>query len=196
MKTILSYILFIFLSNHVLAFDFKLQPGELKYLPKYCASKLDPKNHTDGLARTLFGHENSMHMHHYCAGLAYILRGDRAIGMEDSKRRFLYERGVAEIGYLEQRMTSDFRIKYEMYYQKGYALSKVGRDIESVGYFLKAIDNQPKYIKAHRALFDFYFDSQQFDEARKTITRALEIAPNSSSLKRRLRKLGNVKGNN
>lgn len=190
MKNILFLILILAYSTTVSAFDFVLQPGELKFLPKYCHAKLDPKlSGPDSMARNFFGHENSRHMHHYCAGLAYIHRGDKAIGADSTKRRFLYERAAAEIGYMEQHMSPDFRIRYELFFNKGYALSKVGRGAEAIIYFQKAIDEEPKYLKAHRAIFDYYFELNQLERATDVITRALEISPNSSSLKRRLKKL-------
>jgi tetratricopeptide (TPR) repeat protein len=68
-------------------------------------------------------------------------------------------------------------------------LSELGQVGEAVQHYQLAIKAKRNYTPAYARLSELYLKSNQVDEARKILESGLKAKPNSSALKRRLKKL-------
>lgn len=156
--------------------DYAISAKEIMLLPPFCRG-LSIGNYSEDAQQF---HQNikvpGSHTHHFCHGMKFILRND-------------YQYALNEFEYVEGHSTSDnVMLTYNALY-KGYAYENLGKTQKALEYYNKAINLNPKNVKAYKMLSSFYKKSGQNDNAIETLKKGLEAVPNSKNLKKRLEKL-------
>lgn len=132
-------------------------------------------------------------MHHYCWGL---MRTNRALLIARTKRMrtFYLETSIGEFDYVLQNATADFILLPEILSKKGENLIRLGKGPVGVRELERAIELKADYWPPYAALSDYYKDTGDLAKAREILEKALSVAPEAKSLKRRLAELDNARG--
>lgn len=168
---------------------FNPSEAELALLPAYCVPRAfhwgnDTSHPEVRRWRSVFG-DNYSHMHHYCQGLLYLLRGNlKPLGSHQAYINF--KKAVGNLEYMESRASSDFSLMPELYLKKAQALSRMDQPREAVGAFRRSIELKPDYVPAYAALSDFYIIQGRSELARKVLREGLSAVPDANTLQRRL----------
>jgi tetratricopeptide (TPR) repeat protein len=122
--------------------------------------------------------------HHFCSGMAEIIRGDQG----DKKS---YNYAIQEFDYVLGRSTSlsQNELMDSAHLYKAEALGKLGQSAPALQEYNKAIQLNPKYHQAYARLADFYLKLGMKQDALDTVNVGLKFSPNSKGLRNRLRKL-------
>ena len=152
-------------------------------LPQYCKDRQAGRG--DKWRKT-FG-DTYIHMHHYCAG---IFAEQKAKSTMDQRERVGWlQRVVSQMRYVSDSCDTRCVLYPELHTRWGWALSEQGQVGEAVRHYQLAIKAKRNYTLAYVRLSELYLDLNQPDEARKILQSGLKARPNSSALKKRLKKL-------
>lgn len=170
--------------------------AELALLPPYCLSRAYQwgTDHPEVRRwRAVFG-EDYIHMHHYCQGLLYLMRGDIS-PLDSHEAHFNYKKAVGNLEYMEDRASPGFSLMPELYLKKGQALSRMGESREAVAAFRKSIKLKPDYVPAYAVFSDFFLMRGQNGKARQVLREGLSAVPDAGILQRRLAEISQDKSN-
>jgi tetratricopeptide (TPR) repeat protein len=158
---------------------------DIHLLPQYCKDNAAGKGRFEKW-RSTFG-EAYIHMHHYCAGVSAELKAKSTLNQQE--RVSALQRVVGQMRYVSSSCSTRCVLYPELHTRWGWALSELGQVGEAVQHYQLAIKAKRNYTPAYARLSELYLKSNQVDEARKILESGLKAKPNSSALKRRLKKL-------
>lgn len=161
---------------------------EIAMLPPYCDAKMGRKNPADvEYWRARMGHENWIHMHHYCGGLVELNRYYRAAR---GRQRANLGNAVNEFTGMINGWAPGFYLRPEAYLNRGRAYKIMRHEGKALEDFTKALELEPGLTQASVELADLYKTAGKKPEALDVLKRALERKPDSKVLKRRYAELG------
>lgn len=158
---------------------------EVAVLPPYCLAKfrgVAVKQWEDALGSIY------MHVHHYCGALVYVNRYYKSSNIQD--RRFYLQEVISNLGYMVTHAEQSSALMPEIYLQRGITYSLLKKPSEALADLQKAIDLNPKLMRAYLVLADLYEELKLRDKALATVTEGLRHAPLSKPLQRRYGELG------
>ena len=161
--------------------------AEMRGLPPYCNGKLKGNKTEAQLWAPRLG-EGYGHIHHYCVALNFIRRAEKN-WKDKENQKFNYNRARTNIQYMLTHTSESYFMRPEFHVKLGEVLIQLGRESQGAAEFEKAIAQKADYIPAYTGLSDYYKKLGQLDMAREALQRGLERAPESRSLKRRLKRL-------
>lgn len=163
--------------------------AEFNSLPPYCAAKLKSRIGSADYAswEKILG-KDFVHTHHYCFALNYINRYYRSRSRQD--KTFNLQSALNNLDYMVTHAAPGYSLMPEIYQNRGLVYSLMGRNGEAVRDMRKAIELNPRQVKAYNVLADFYSGSKQANKALETVTEGLRHNPGTRSLQRRYTELG------
>ncbi len=93
---------------------------------------------------------------------------------------------------LEHAKSPDYALIPFLRSERAILLRDIGKPGDAISDFEIAIKNNPKFIPAYTGLTDTYISLKQYDDAKKTIERALAHNPNTKSLQKKLEKINSL----
>jgi tetratricopeptide (TPR) repeat protein len=170
------------------AYAWDVTPGEFAMLPPYCDAKMNGKSQEAiNYWRAQLGHDNWIHMHHYCGGLNDMNRYYR----QDAKgRRESLRRVVWEMTYMLDHTKPDFYMRADMHYYRGKAHQLSGRNGEALTDLVKALELRPDMPLASIELAELYKKLGKKGSALDALKTALEKNPSHKGLRRTYQEMG------
>ena len=156
-------------------------------LPQYCKDRAKGNQSPEwNKWRKTFG-EASIHMHHYCSGLDAEQKAKSTLNQRE--RVYWLGRVVHQMSYVSGSCNTGHVLYPELHTRWGWALNEQGQIAEAVQHYQLALKAKRNYTLAYIRLSELYIKANQPDEARKVLESGLQAKPNSSALKKRLKKL-------
>lgn len=162
--------------------------SEMALLPEYCKVRFTDQHSPQYQAWMQRVGPKFLDMHHYCAGLNYINRYQRLAN--DEKRDYYLSRAVPEIDYVANNMPADFVLAGEIYLNRGIAYRLMRNDAAAAGDFMRAIERDPRQVRAYLYLSDIQMKSGDKAQALALVSRGLEHVPAAKALQRKYLELG------
>jgi tetratricopeptide (TPR) repeat protein len=164
--------------------------AELSGLPPFCAVKMramrgDPE--APKIGESMIGSQFG-NSHHYCFGLNYLNRYYRAPYAPGAKSNLAIARG--DLNYMVEHLHTDSSLAGESYLYLGIVNLLLKNDAEALLDLMQATSRNPRLVKAHLALADYYSEHKQQAKALEVVTKGLRQVPDSKPLKRRYQELG------
>lgn len=161
---------------------------EIAMLPPYCDAKMGRQIPAEvEMWRARMGHDNWIHMHHYCGGLIELNRYYRAAS---GRQRPNLGNAVNEFTGMISAWSSDFYLRSEAYLNRGRAYKFMRHDGKALADFIQALEFDPGLTPASVELADLYKASGKKQAALDVLKRAIERKPDSKVLQRRFVELG------
>ncbi|MDP1680587.1 MAG: hypothetical protein Q8L39_02270 [Burkholderiales bacterium] len=162
---------------------------EIGLLPPYCLPRLHESQNLAAAKvwRDTLGPSYN-HLQHYCMGLNLINRSFRISSQKD--RAGGLEAALNEIDYTLKNASPDFSLLPDIYFNHGVANSYLKRDAEALKDLSKAIEKNPRLVKAYNLMADIYEGIKQKQKALESVTLGLQHNPDAKSLQKRYRDLG------
>ncbi|MGX2039757.1 tetratricopeptide repeat protein [Methylocaldum sp. MU1018] len=189
-------ILFAVWSGSAGADDYGITASELQQMPGYCRALSEGHYAEDAkrLRNLSLSAKGFTSIHHFCQGLKFLLRADRA--KDAQSKGFNLQSAIGNFDYVldanERMPATSPRLKAyraQAHFYKAEALKRANRSAEMAAEYIRAIQLKPDYAHAYAQLFDFYLKVGDREEAEKTLEAGLKHAPNSSALLKRREKL-------
>lgn len=162
--------------------------AELAVLPPYCAAKM--RTH-DPVAtqswESQFGHENWIHIHHYCDALVEVNRAQHSNAYE---RKRSLDNATGQFDYVLKNTRPDFFMQPDFHYGKGRALQLQNAEGAAIAEFQRAVEIRADFVPALIELVKFYKRTGKHDMALSVLRRGLEKSPAAVSLRKRYKELG------
>ncbi len=163
-------------------------PAEIAMLPPYCDAKMGSQS-PEAVAywRARLGHENWIHIHHYCGGLASLNRYYRQSGAnrDGSLRNALWE-----FNYVLDHTGPSFTMRADLYYNRGKVLQLQGKDGAALADLAKALELNPAMPAASIELASLYRKVGKKGLALGVLKAALEKSPEHKGLRRNYQEMG------
>lgn len=163
--------------------------AEMASLPPYCKARMksgqgspDYKMWEQTLGKDF------LHTHHYCAGINFINRYYRARSQQD--KSFILNSALGTLTYMVEHASPDYSLMPDVYLSRGLTYSLMKRPGEAMADMQKAIELNPRQVKAYNVLADYYAGTGQKAKALETVTAGLRHNPGTKSLQRRYQDLG------
>jgi tetratricopeptide (TPR) repeat protein len=128
-----------------------------------------------------------IHLHHYCSGI-FSEQKAKSAQKKPERAKWLGE-VVSSMRYVSSACNQRCVLYPELHTRWGWALSKQGQIAEAIQHYQLALKAKRDYTLAYVRLSELYLKANQPDEARKVLESGLKARPNSSALKKRLKKL-------
>ncbi|MCX8049614.1 MAG: tetratricopeptide repeat protein [Methylohalobius sp.] len=167
--------------------DYGVKADEARLLPAYC-KPIIPAN-LQHLARGSYhAPPGFFHGQHFCHGLKFMIRAQRAIG-DKKLRDYRLQQAVGEFSYVVNANEGSpvylayTRIQRAKAYEMGGKLDLALRDLAD------AVRIAPKFPLAYGKLSDLYLKLGKTEEAKSVLQAGLKRNPNAKLLKQRLIKL-------
>lgn len=161
---------------------------EVAMLPPYCDAKIGKQEPaTVEMWRARMGHDNWIHMHHYCSGLIELNRYYRAAR---GRQQPNLGNAVNEFTGMIKAWTPDFYLRPEAYMNRGRAYKFMGHDGQALADFEKALELDPNLTPARIDLADLYVKLGKKPQALEVLKQGLAREPEKKSLRRRYQELG------
>jgi tetratricopeptide (TPR) repeat protein len=156
-------------------------------LPQYCKDRAKGAQSPEfNKWRSTFG-EAYIHMHHYCKG---VFAEQKAKSTLDQRERARWLMSAASQMQKVSGSCNTGHVLYpELHTRWGWALNEQGQTVEAIQHYQLALKAKRNYTLAYVRLSELYLKANQPDEARKILELGLQARPNSSALKKRLKKL-------
>lgn len=163
-------------------------PAEIAMLPPYCDAKMGSRS-PEAVAywRARLGHENWIHMHHYCGGLASLNRYYRQTG---AARAGSLRNALWEFNYVLEHTGPGFHMRSDLYYNRGKVLRLQGKDGAALVDLEKALELSPGMPLASIELASLYRKAGKKDQALGVLKSALEKSPEHKGLRRNYQEMG------
>jgi tetratricopeptide (TPR) repeat protein len=161
--------------------------AEIMAMPPYCEAKL---KHVPGKyeywARQLG--PDFLHTHHYCYGLGYISRYYHARSRQ--QKQFNLNNAIGTLNYMESHASPSYSLMPDVYLNRGLVYSLMGNYSKAILDVKKALELNPKLVKAYALAADTYIKLNQKNEALAVVTDGLRHVPDSSVLQRLYKERG------
>ncbi|MFN3715367.1 MAG: tetratricopeptide repeat protein [Thiobacillus sp.] len=161
---------------------------EIAMLPPYCDAKIGKQEPAAvEMWRARMGHDNWIHMHHYCSGLVELNRYYRSAR---GRQRANLGNAINEFSGMLKAWTPDFYLRAEAHMNRGRALKYSGRDGQALADFEKALELDPGLSPARIDLADLYARLGKKAQALEVLKAGIARDPEKQSLRRRYQELG------
>ncbi|PWB59927.1 MAG: hypothetical protein C3F18_00420 [Nitrosomonadales bacterium] len=162
--------------------------AEIAMLPPYCEVKLRSKDPVAIQPWVMqFGHDNWIHMHHYCDALVEMKRAYR---LNANERKGALHNAVWQFDYMLSHTQPDFFMRPDFHYGKGLALQLQNNDGAAIAEFQKTLAIKADSIPALTELAKLYTKIGKKDMALSVLKQGLEKSPANKGLRRRFQELG------
>ncbi len=162
--------------------------SELALLPKYCHAKIRPSDPAESkLWASRLGHDNWIHMHHYCGGLAALHRVPMLRGQE---KKDMIRDALWEFDYVISHVEPTFFLQPEFHLNKGKVLRLMEKYAEALTEFQKALTLKPDLIAAYLQISELYEKINKKPEALEALKEALKLQPSNQGLRKKFQQLG------
>lgn len=163
-------------------------PDEMAMLPPYCDAKMGSRNpESASYWRNQMGHDNWLHIHHYCGGLLELNRYYRSsTGLKTPNLR----NAVNQFNGMLNAFTPDFYLRPEVHLNRGRVLKFMGKEGEAIHDFQKALELDARLAPARIELANLYVKSGKKEQALDVLKKGLELSPSTKNLRRRYQELG------
>lgn len=185
-----ALILFFWMRSQAHAVDISgPHDAEIGSLPPYCQVKLNPKspNREIEMWNKTLGRRTYGSLHHYCFALNYMNRYRRTIG---SERGTLRSFAINDFNYVLQDPDLRSPLIPEMYLNRGQALRSARQDAEAIRDYYKAIELNPKLVRAYSELADYFAAKALTAKALEIVTQGLRHLPDNKVMQRNYTKYG------
>lgn len=157
-------------------------PTELEWMawPQYCKARYvttdigerqkwskDLSRAAIETQRSLIGPPSFIHVHHYCAGLAWMMRA-RLEGNAD-RRKLLLGSANSEVSYTFERIPKTSPIYATVSISLAQIYKDLGKSEDAIEYIQQAIDANPADYRPYVGLALLYRDMKRLDMARDTL---------------------------
>ncbi len=157
-------------------------------LPPYCKDIAKGSGSSERAKWSGTFGEVFIHMHHYCAGIFAEQQAKSALNKRE--RATQLGKVVSQMKYVSGACNAGCVIYPELHTRWGWALGEQGQAAGAIQHFQLAFQAKQNYAPAYARLSELYLETNQPDEARKTLELGLKASPNSRMLQRRLKELG------
>jgi len=178
LSSILLIFCVIFFSENSFAVKnyFEISSSEMQMLPKFCKTGL-----------TNLTQKERIWMNHLCPGLNALNHAKLTYDNNITKK-YAIQRAISHFEYtLSHAINTSYN--WYVFLKRGETYELSGDRVKALSDYQKAISLKPKSIAIHIALIDIYIKLGDLDNARKLVSRGLEIKPKSKPLLRRKKKL-------
>ena len=163
--------------------------AEMASLPPYCKARMKSGQGSSDyrMWEQTLG-TDFLHVHHYCAGINFINRSYRARDQRD--KAFNLKSALGTLTYMVDKASPGFSLMPDVYLSRGLAYSLLKRHGEAMADMQKAIELDPRQVKAYNVMADYYVSTKQQAKALEAVTAGLRHNPDTKSLQRRYEELG------
>lgn len=162
--------------------------AEFAMLPPYCAVKM--RTHDPAASQSWdaqLGHENWIHMHHYCDALVEVNRAQHSNAYE---RKRALDNATGQFDYVLKNTRPDFFMRPDFHYRKGLSLQLKNAEGAAIAEFRRAVEIKADFAPALIELVKFYKKTGKKDMALSALKQGLEKSPTNKSLRSRFQELG------
>lgn len=163
--------------------------AEMASLPPYCKARMksgqgspDYRMWEQTLGRDF------LHTHHYCAGINFINRYYRARSQRD--KTFNLNNALESLSYMVEHASPSYSLMPDVYLNRGLTYSLMKRPGAAMTDMQKAIELNPRLVKAYNVLADYYVSTKRQSKALETVVAGVRHNPDARSLQRRYQELG------
>jgi len=165
---------------------------EFKYLPNYCTAMhwyvphdvhLSPESVEAWRAR--LGPKNSIHIHHFCRGVAATIRGNKSLTNTYHFSRW-YREAVGDFTYTIDNVQQEFYLLPELLTWRARAHLMLNEYGDAWLDAQKAVERDGKYIQAYAVMADALVKLNKPDLAIEVLQKGLLKEPGERRLERRL----------
>ena len=170
MKVITNFLLIIstLLLCPAIYADYAVSLSELKLMPHFCRGMSIGNLQDDAKHLHRKMHVPGQHTQHYCHGIKRIIRGDRAEFTKLGAGRGQYSAAVNEFDYVQSHSSKKHALIPSTSLYRAEALAKMGRTLDALKEYNKAISLKRKYPAAYAKLADYYIKLNQQQNALNT----------------------------
>lgn len=161
--------------------------AEIKALPPYCEVRLKRIPGQFEYWNKTLG-PDFIHTHHYCSGLAQINRYYRARTRQ--QKTYSLQNANGALSYMVTNASPTYSLMPDVYLNRGLVLSLQGNNGGAIGDLKKALELNPKLVRAYTLLSDIQAKLKQQDEALAVVVDGLRHIPDSAVLQRVYKKRG------
>lgn len=161
--------------------------AELKAMPPYCEARLNRATGQYEHWAQILG-PDFIHTHHFCYGLGYINRYYRARSAQDKKG--LLDAAYGTLSYMVTHASPSYSLMPDVYLNRGLVLSLQGNSGGAIADLKRALELNPKLVRAYTQASDIYVKLKQKDEALTVVSEGLRHVPDSTVLQRLYKERG------
>ena len=161
--------------------------AEMKIMPPYCEARLKRVPGQFEHWNKILG-PDFIHTHHYCHSLGYINRYYSARSQQEKKWNL--QEALNQASYVVSHAQPTYSLMPEVYLNRGLVLSLMGNYGMAIGDLKKALELNPRLVKAYSLTSDIHAKLNQKGEALAVVTEGLRHVPDSSVLQRLYRERG------
>lgn len=155
--------------------------AEIKAMPPYCEARMKrAAGKYESWAQALG--PDFLHTHHYCYGLGYINRYYLARSRRD--KQFNLNNAIGTLNYMVSHASPTYSLMPEVYLNRGLVYSLMGNHAKAILDVKKALELNPKLVKAYALASETYTKLNQKSQALAVVTDGLRQVPDSSVLQR------------
>lgn len=161
--------------------------SELRAMPPYCAARLHKNPAQEDQWRAALG-PDYQHTHHFCAAIGFINRYYAA--RTTRSKAFNLQNAMGNLNYMIAHASPGYSLMPEVYLNRGLVQTQMKKDGAALMDILKAIELDPKLVRAYSMAAEHYVKLNKKNEALKFATEGLRYNPESTVLQRLYLKLG------
>lgn len=161
--------------------------AEIKAMPPFCEARLKRVPGQYEQWNQMLG-PDFIHTHHYCSALGYINRYYQAKSPRD--KAFHLNNASGDLGYMVAHASPSYSLMPDIYLNRGLVQSLAKHDGAALIDLLKALELDPKLVRAYTLAADLYLRMDQKNKALKLVSEGLRHVPEAASLQRLYTKLG------
>jgi tetratricopeptide (TPR) repeat protein len=161
--------------------------SEIKAMPPYCWARMYKDPGKVEYWKGVLGPEYE-HVHHYCYAIGFI---NRYYGSHRDKYwESTLTDAMGNLDYVFRAFSPTHSLMPEVHMNRGLVYSLQKNDGKAIIDIRKAIEMNPKLVRAYSMAADIYVKLKKKDEALKVVTAGLRHNPESTALQRRYKSLG------
>ncbi|MHB1213714.1 MAG: hypothetical protein ACYCY9_01900 [Thiobacillus sp.] len=164
-----------------------LTDQELSSLPNYCTARIKGSGAEYNQWVQILGRDFD-HTHHYCFALNDLNKYYKSRSAKDKK--FNLKNAEGNLSYMVNHASPSYSLMPEIYLNRGLTYSLMNQHGKAVADITKALELNPRQVKAYNMLADYYISIKLKNKALETVTKGLRHSPGTKSLQRRYQELG------
>ena len=183
-----GFVSFLLLASYALpSMAVEWSAAEMKIMPPYCEARLKRVPGQFEHWNKILG-PDFIHTHHYCHSLGYINRYYSARSQQEKKWNL--QEALNQASYVVSHAQPTYSLMPEVYLNRGLVLSLMGNYGVAIGDLKKALELNPRLVKAYALTSDIHAKLKQKGEALTVVAEGLRHVPDSSVLQRLYKERG------